>query len=179
MAEASPIATTVRAFQCASDGDDQYGFLWQTFYTVVDRLLEEFWSEWATIPYPILSMDFDREEMLGWFEPYDCIGLPCRLNINPQKLKNGLEAAEVIAHELLHVWEWYLAEMGTENNVHTEFFKDQMWEIYGINVEIPSGRHFGNDGRWDEWLSRNTDLHLDKILFPGNVPVLRDYKFPH
>ena len=143
----------------------KFGVLYQRLYEMTQRTIDEFFSD-VTMPTVVLSLETDRSDRQGWYDAEDGLGLKNRINLNPNAIRDGNHAAEVIAHELLHVWA-HVVGRPTVGNEHTDEFHERMFSLFGIRTEGTNGRHTANDERWEEWLDQNRDLQLSSILLPG------------
>lgn len=139
------------------------GTWWSAIHEFLARTLDEYW--YSAIPYPILSMA--SIEGLSCYDPVDGIGLQHRITFNPFRMTNGVQAAELLAHELMHLHE-DMSGIPTVFNVHGQRFHDDMFSVYGIATAGENGHHQGNDGRWEEWLENNLDLNLARFRFAGS-----------
>ena len=139
------------------------GHWWRSIHKFMERTIDEFW--YSQFPYPILSME--ETDGLSHYDPMDGIGLRFRINLNPFKLSDGLQAAEVLAHELVHLHE-DLSGVPTLHNQHTSFFHEEMFIRYGIATKGESGEHVGHSGKWEDWLEENMELELAKFKFEAD-----------
>lgn len=147
------------------EADPDFGLFFQAMHAFIDRTLEEFfWG--AGLPHPVFSMEKDDSGRSGFYVAKDGFLLPHRISVNPWAVRNGEHTAEVVAHELVHLWE-YWAGNPTDNNRHNETFHARMGE-YGILTTGPDGKHTGyTNGRWQAWLEENEDLNLASFILPG------------
>lgn len=129
-------------------------------HTFIDRTVAEFFPEdVGKLPTPVISFEPIPGERRGEYRPWDGYFLPHKIVVDPFKMTNGLECCEILAHELVHLWEWYLGYPMIDNN-HTQAFHDKMMD-YGIVVEGDTGNHVGTLGDvWVDWLEHNHDLGL-------------------
>lgn len=144
---------------------EKFGELFRRMYVLIERTTEEYFYD-VEMPMVVLSFERDRMDKLGWYMPEDGMGIEHRMNLNVYALRDGTHAAEVIAHEMLHVWEYAVGRhVGGD---HSDEFNERMFSLFGIRTEGPTGKHMAHDERWDEWLAQNSDLGLEKILLPGH-----------
>lgn len=155
-----------------------FGPMYGRLYTFVDRTIDEFFWDVPDFPWPTLSMEKGRAGRAGHYEPVDALGVPHRINLNPFELRDGAQAAETLAHELLHMWE-ELTGQPTLDNVHSEEFNERMFSLFGIRTEGHDGRHTASDERWDEWLEKNADLNLSAIILPGSEKKVKRRMLKH
>lgn len=156
------VYAVVREFQCSLP---EQGVLYEPIYQFIDRTLEEFWSvelERKWIVRPVVRFDPLLEAYGGW-ESMNPLSIPegVVLSIHPSVRINRL--LETMAHELVHVYESCIGEP-TRDNVHRQTFHDEMFDRYGIKTRGIDGSHYGNDGRWDEWVAQNEDLGFGRIV---------------
>lgn len=150
------------------EADDVLGGLFKALHTFADRTIDEFFGDTPDLPYPVVAMEKDRSSRLGYYTLRDGYTLVHRINLNPYALKNGLEAAETLAHEMVHLWQAHVGRP-CQRNYHGSEFHARM-AMYGIHTEGKLGRHHGpieGDTTWSDWLERNRDLELDKYVLPG------------
>lgn len=143
--------------------DETYGPLFDALYAFADRTLTRFFDDVPDIPAVVLTMERDRYGRAGFFTPMNGALLRNVINLNPFGLRDGKEAAETIAHELVHHWQTYVGA----STDHDEEFHQTMMTLYGISTHGSEGRHGGHDERWDEWMEENADLGLERFLLPG------------
>lgn len=160
------VAVVLRHWQ---NTDESFGVLFTSFNAFVDRTMEEFFMDTPDLPIPILKFEqsADQPNIRGYYQKIDGSGIHHRLGLNPMRIRNGEEAAEVIAHELVHLWQQYVGRPCEENR-HTEEFHEQMMERYNIITEGPHGTLKGfHTPLWDAWMIENEDLRLPEFIFPG------------
>ena len=148
--------------------------LFEAMYTLCDRIIGTFFDD-AEMVMPVVTLDHDGS-VAGKFTAGSSLGLGPVINLNPWGNKDGIEMAETLAHEVLHLWEHTVGTLN-DNNRHTDEFHQRMWALYGIRTTGTSGRHGGHDHRWDEFLQMQDDLHLDWFNLPG--PKIRRRQFKH
>jgi len=149
------IATALRNH---SIHDAKFGTLYRVFYAFADRTIEEFWTSEL---HPVLKIDHHgMGTQWACYEPFDGYRVPDVITLNPYGLRNGQEACEA---------------QPCTNNFHDVTFHSLMFDKYGIRTEEENGRHFGNDGRWDEWVDAQTDLKIDAIQFPGPTRIPHEW----
>lgn len=156
------IARAIRTHQRQLEHTGQW---WITLHEFTERTLDEFW--FSSTPYPIMAMS-PLDGGLSCYDPMDGLGLQHRITFDPFKVSDGIQVAELLAHELMHLHE-DTTGVPTVFNVHGEKFHQAMFERYGIATAGENGHHQGNDGRWDEWLEANLDLQLARFRFGGSV----------
>lgn len=141
------------------------GGIFKALYVFAERTLEHFYCD-LPLPMPILSLDREANSKKGSYRQRDGAMLTHRININPYMCRTGTDAAEILAHELVHLWE-HETDQTTRHNYHGSVFVECMAD-YGIVVTPPRGFHIGYEGTtWQDWLDRNEDLQLDQFLMPG------------
>lgn len=145
--------------------DEVLGPLFSALHTFADRTIEEFYYDTPELPHPVVSMQPDRRDRNGYYTRLDGYGLVHRININPLCHRNGEEAAETLAHELVHLWQEYVGRP-IQRNYHTPEFHARM-ALYGIVTEGKQGKHLRHEGRWPVWLEENADLDLASFALPG------------
>lgn len=133
----------------------------QTYY---NRLWRKFFLHEP--PSILLSVDHDGTNR-GWFSSSDGLLLPMRININVHVLENGIDAAEVLAHETVHVWEYINDEWNPANH-HGKEFHAKMNEI-GLITTGRSGRTNFRSSKWFDWLKEVEDLELGSMILPGST----------
>lgn len=141
----------------------EVGHWWRAIHQFTERTLDEFWH--SHMPYPILSMDGSIEG-LSCYDSQDTIGLRYRISLNPLRIRDGVQAAELLAHEMVHMHE-DVTGVPTIFNVHTDTFHDLMFTVYGIATHGENGMHTGCGGKWEDWLEENLDLELARFKFGG------------
>lgn len=161
---ATDITTMLRQHQ---EEDELLGGLFKALHTFADRTMEEFYSDTPTMPYPVVAMEKDRANRLGYYTTKDGYTLVHRINLNPYSLKTGTEAAETLAHEMVHLWQAHIGRPCLRNYHGADFH--QRMAHYGILTKGKRGHHTGYDesGTWPAWMKRNEDLELDKYVLPG------------
>lgn len=148
------------------EADPTFGLFFLALHTFADRTIDEFFYDYPDMPRPVISVDKDRRTRLGKYRVRDGYALFHSINLNVFALKSGTDAAETLAHELVHMWETH-AGKPAKNNVHTDEFHQRM-ALMGIHTEGPRGHHVGyTDGRWQAWLEENDDLNLGQYVLPG------------
>jgi hypothetical protein len=139
------------------------GTWWRTIHKFLERTLDEFW--YSTTPYPVLSME--ETDGLSHYDSMNGMGLRHVIVLNHQRIRDGEHAAELLAHELVHLHQDIIG-VPTVFNIHTEEFHSLMFTTYGIATHGANGVHTGYTGRWEEWLEENLDLGLGKFKFGGS-----------
>lgn len=149
--------------------DPTFGPLFAALHTFADRTMAEFFYDAPKMPYPVLAMEKDRRTRRGFYTAQDGYTLIHRINLNPFSLKTGADAAQTLAHELVHLWQNHVGRP-CRKNYHNEEFHARMAQ-YGILTEGPRGVFVKYiDATWDAWMIENEDLQLDKFLLPGIDP---------
>lgn len=160
---ATDITTMLRTHQ---EGDELLGGLFRALHTFADRTIDEFYQDTPDLPYPVVCMEKDRRNRLGYYTIRDGYTLVHRINLNPYSLKNGVEAAETLAHEMVHLWQAHVGRP-CQRNYHSAEFHARM-ALYGIETHGKRGHHRGYcEDVWAQWMARNSDLELDKYILPG------------
>jgi hypothetical protein len=168
-------AITLRRHQ---EADERVGHLFKALHTFADRTIVRFFSdcrEMQTV-MPVLSFDELRNDRRGVYRAKDGYTLAHSITLNPYALRDGEEAAEVLAHELVHVWENVTGNQQSEN-YHGAQFHERMMR-YGIETAGRHGRtvrHVTVDGEpvWANWLAENEDLQLGKFILDGYAKEAR------
>lgn len=158
------ITMRLRAHQ---EQDPTLGLLFGALHTFADRTIKQFFDDAPEMPYPVVAMERDRRNRLGYYTEKDGYTLVHRINLNPYALTTGLEAAETLAHEIVHLWQRTVGRP-CQRNYHSAEFHRVMRERYGIKTDGKRGHHVGYEGdTWQQWLDENADLNLDKFVLPG------------
>ena len=153
------------ALRTSQEAHPTLGLLFRSLYTFAERTIDRFFDD-CPIPVPTLAMEKDRTGRRGFYTEMDGYGSAHRINLNPFELRSGVEAAEVLAHELVHEWQAIIGEP-CQRNYHGVKFHERMLR-YGIVTEGNRGRTVAfSDGTWQRWLLENDDLNLDKFILPG------------
>lgn len=143
--------------------DPALGNFFAAMYRFLKRLNDTYYG--GGLPIPILSLSKDGSRR-GHFVERDGLGLENRINLNPFIIQTGREAAEVAAHEQVHLWQ-ALVGRPCLGNYHGEEFHAKVAEL-GILTDDRAGYHKGYVG--DEWhtiMEANADLELDQFILPG------------
>ena len=153
------VSATLREHQ---QQDPTLGTFYSALYTFADRTVAHFFD--GDLPDPVLS--FERcNNVAEYHHGGGKLGLPDVIVINVWKLRTGAEAAESLAHELVHLWQQHHGVPHVPP-YHNVMFIDQMEEM-GI-VANRSGIHQGFAGdTWSKWMLENEDLQLDQFMLPG------------
>lgn len=159
--DSEELAKGLRAHQ---EAHPVIGTLYRSLHTFADRLLERFFSE-DDMPQVVISVEKDRRNRLGHYRPYDGYTLCHSINLNIAALKDGLEAASTLAHEIVHVWQ-VVDGHPCQKNYHGQDFHSKMAEL-GIETAGPHGVHERNTADWLNWIEENSDLNLEKFVLPG------------
>lgn len=160
------MATMAQVMRNHQEADPVFGPLFSALHTFVDRTIEEFYYDTPELPHPVIAMEKDRSGRVGYYTVKDGYTLIHRINVDPWKLRNGEEAAEVVAHELIHLWQQYVGRP-IKRNYHSAEFHSRM-ALYGIQTAGKAGKHTGyTTGRWQAWMEENEDLQLGMFQLPG------------
>lgn len=158
------ITMRLRAHQ---EADPTLGRLFGALHTFADRTIERFFEDTPDLPYPVVAMEKDRRNRLGYYTSQDGYTLVHRINLNPFALKTGEQAAETLAHELVHLWQGHVGRP-IKRNYHSSEFHTRM-RLYGIETDGKKGTHVRYiDSTWPNWLVENEDLNLAKFILPGS-----------
>lgn len=147
--------------------DPTLGPLFKALHTFCDRTIEEFFKG-EDMPYPVIAMEKDRRSRLGYYTQRDGYALVHRINLNPFGLRNGVDAAHTLAHELVHLWQAHVGRP-CKRNYHGLEFHARM-ALYGIETRGRNGYHAGavtGSDTWAKWMERNADLELGSYMLPG------------
>lgn len=145
--------------------DPVLGPFFRTLNTFAMRTIEEFYYDSPDMEVPILSLDKDLRSRRACLILKDGSMLTNRINLNPFVLKTGVEAAEYLAHEIVHVWQVHVGRPCVRNFHGKEFH--QRMRRYGIMTTGKGGRHTGYiDDTWEQWMMENSDLDFGAVL-PG------------
>jgi len=156
----SDITTALRAHQ---EADPILGGLFRALHTFADRTIDEFYHDTPDLPYPVVAMEKDRRSRRGYYTDRDGYALVHRINLNPYCLRNGAEAAETLAHELVHLWQSHVGRP-IKRNYHSAEFHQRMAE-YGIETTGKLGTHVSYlDVTWPNWMVTNEDLQLENYI---------------
>lgn len=161
---AADVTTMLRSHQ---EQDEILGGLFTALHTFADRTIDEFYDDTPDLPHPVVAMEKDRLSRLGYYTARDGYTLIHRINLNPYALSTGDEAAETLAHEMVHMWQAHVGRPCERNYHGTEFHRRM--SMYGIATQGKRGHHTGYlDDTWQNWMARNADLELDKYVLPGS-----------
>lgn len=146
--------------------DESLGAFFKALHTFADRTRMRFFQDTPDLPYPVVALEPDRKDRKGYYTLKDGYTLIHRINLNPVVLRNGAEAAETLAHEMVHMWQAHVGRP-MERNYHGAEFHARM-RVFGIETKGKRGDHLGYfDETWENWLDANADLSLEKFLLPG------------
>lgn len=151
----------VRTLRQAQTEHPELGGLFVALHTFYDRTNDEFFN--GKLPKLVIVMEKDRANRRGHYTMDPVLGH--RINLNPFVLKDGAEAAEVMAHEMVHVWQACVGRPCLRNYHGTEFHK--MARHLGILTEGNGGEHVGFTNDWTAWWTANDDLELERFMLPG------------
>jgi predicted SprT family Zn-dependent metalloprotease len=142
----------------------QVGGLYRALHTFADRLIEHHFSH-LDMPQLALSIEKDRRNKLGHYRPFDGYMMVHTINLNISTMKDGEEAAETLAHEIVHLWQ-VVDGHPCKKNHHGEDFHAMMAQI-GIETRGPLGHHVSRTATWLNWMEENADLNLAAFTLPG------------
>jgi len=147
----------------------EVGSFFKAIHMFIDRTVVEFFGkDVGSMPFPVVSFEPIPGERRGEYRPADGYFLPHKITVDPFKMDTGLDAAEILAHELVHLWMQWLGYPMVDN-VHTDAFHEKMAD-YGIMSKGDTGDHVGLIGEvWVDWLEHNEDLQLASYAM-GDVP---------
>lgn len=174
MIDIDDIEKDLRQHQEAAEG---IGLFYGRLYKLAERIIEEFYTDVPGMPTPLISLDTDGGRRRGYYVPVDGSQLLNRISLNLDVLRDGAEAAETLAHEMVHLFENHIGQP-CENEYHGEAFHARM-SVYGIQTIGSRGRHVGYvDDRWQRFMETNADLELEKFILPGadRTPPRRQLK---
>lgn len=158
----------VKALRDHQERDESLGVLFRSLHLFADRTKERFFEDSPDMPDPVIAMEPDRASRRGYYTTIDGYALAHRINLNPLVLRGGEEAAEVLAHEMVHLWQAHVGRP-IERNYHGHEFHVRMRQ-YGIETDGKSGEHVRYfDPTWPNWLVENEDLMLGKFILPGTA----------
>jgi len=169
MSEPSATALTLRRHQ---EADPAVGHLFKALHQFADRTIVRFFDDAPEMQnvLPVLSFEELRQDRRGVYRAMDGYTLAHSITLNPYALRDGEEAAEVLAHELVHLWEEVTGNRPSEN-YHGGQFHHRMF-LMGIMTSGRHGRtesHCTVDGEpvWANWLAENADLRLGDFILDG------------
>lgn len=155
------------ALRSKQENDEVFGGLFAALHLFADRTAERFFEDAPELPHPVLAMEPDRMNRKGFYTTVDGYTLSHRINLNPMVLRTGEEAAEVLAHEMVHLWQAHVGKP-IKRNYHGHDFHVRMRQ-YGIETDGKRGDHVRYfDPTWPNWLVENEDLSLAKWVLPGS-----------
>lgn len=174
------IADVIRGNQ---EEDAEFGAFFEALHKFADRTIDRFFADTPDIPHPVIALEKVRASCRGVYHPKDGLMLAHRITIDPFQCKTGLDVAEVLAHELVHLWQDHVKKL-PERNYHNSEFHARLG-LLGIISEGKRGKHRGyyegEDGSlvgvWHHWLQENADLHLDQFVLPGADGTRQLHKF--
>jgi hypothetical protein len=153
--------------------DPMLGPLFRSLHLFADRTVEQFFKDTPDLPKPVISLERDSKHRHGYFTERDGYALAYRINLNPFSLRTGAEAAEILAHEMIHLWQAHIGRPCVRN-YHSAEFHAQMASRYGIITTGKNGEHGGylinpdtSVGIWEIWMESNSDLRLHEMILPG------------
>lgn len=145
---------------------EQLGSLFAALHGFTDFLLSTVWAE-EELPYPILSVNKDRLSRRGSYKPLDGTLLAHTINVNPDACRTGNDAAEVVAHELVHLWQFVDGQPFVDNR-HSSTFHDTMLARYGITTRGRNGFHIDVSDKWRSILAAaDPEGVLGQFVLPG------------
>jgi hypothetical protein len=146
------------------ESHERLGPLYGALHGFADRLVERYFSD-VNMPPCVISFEKDRRTKLGHYRPYDGYTLTHAINLNIWIMKSAVEAAETLAHELVHLWQ-VVDGHPCQKNFHGDDFHGKMLEL-GIETRGPTGMHVAKRAEWLNFLEENQDLELEKFVLPG------------
>lgn len=148
------------------EADPTLGNFFAALHTFADRLYERFYEDVPDMPRPVVAMEEDRRSRKGYYTARDGYALVHRINLNPFTLRNGAEAAETLAHEIVHLWQEHVGRP-CQRNYHGAEFHERM-ALYGIDTSGRLGYHRGYvDDTWQGFMDECADLDLASYVLPG------------
>jgi hypothetical protein len=160
------VTTTSLVLRQHQEADPELGLFFKALHTFADRTAAQFFSDTPDLPHPVVALEPDRKDRRGYYTAKDGYTLVHRINLNPVVLRDGREAAETLAHEMVHLWQAHVGRP-MERNYHGAEFHARM-RLYGIESSGKRGDHVGYiDHVWTNWLVANDDLQLHKFVLPG------------
>jgi hypothetical protein len=149
------------------ENDPEFGAFFKALHTFAERTIGTFFADTPQMPHPIISLDKVRSTCRGRYMPKDGMMLNDSITLDPFKIKDGVDAAEVLAHELVHVWQHHVGKL-PERNYHNAEFHNRLG-LMGIMSSGKRGHHSGyvEGGVWPDWISQNEDLQLGEFKLPG------------
>jgi len=146
--------------------DPVLGTFFKALHAFADRTIDEFYADTPSLPHPVVAMEKDRANRLGYYTQRDGYALVHRINLNPFAHKDGESAAETLAHELVHLWQAHVGRP-IKRDYHGAEFHGRMAQ-YGIETEGKRGKHVRYiDVTWPNWMEMNADLELGRFVLPG------------
>ena len=154
------IAADLRLHQ---EADPETGLFFKAVHQFTLRTLVQFFKwDREEMGYPCIGVGPLEGERTGEFTPMNSLRLPNVITLDAFKMNTGLDVCEVIAHELVHLWEHTL-EYDLTGNAHNESFHNRMAD-YGIATKGQTGKHVGYMGEvWEGWMEENLDLGLQRF----------------
>lgn len=157
------ITSTLRRHQ---EQDESLGPFFKALHVFADRTAARFFGDTPDLPHPVVALEPDRKDRRGYYTSKDGYTLVHRINLNPVVLRDGEEAAETLAHEMVHLWQYHVGRP-MERNYHSAEFHARM-RLYGIETSGKRGEHVSYlDDTWTNWMQSNADLRLPEFQLPG------------
>lgn len=164
-----------QALRDHQSNDPILGSFFKALHWFAIRTIDTFYQDTPGMPLPVIALEQDRRSRRGYYTERDGYALVHRINLNPFALHNGEEAAFVLAHELVHLWQAHIGRPMVRN-YHGADFHQRMAE-YGIETAGKAGRFVKYlDITWPNWLEENSDLKLERYILPGNDGKARQHK---
>lgn len=160
------------------EADEVFGPFFTALHTFASRTINTFFSDTPDLPHPVVALDKVRASCKGEYRPKDGLMLAHRITVDPFKCTTGLDVAEVLAHELCHLWQHHVGRL-PERNYHNAEFHSRAG-LLGLLTSGKRGHHDGyiEGGVWQDWLEQNSDLNLDKFILPDDEDAKRRlYKY--
>lgn len=147
--------------------DPEFGAFFKALHLFAERTIGMFFADTPQMPHPFISLDKVRSSCRGRYMPKDGMMLNDSIVLDPFKITTGVDAAEVLAHELVHVWQQHVGKL-PERNYHNSEFHNRLG-LMGIASSGKRGSHSGyiEGGVWADWISQNKDLQLEEFKLPG------------
>lgn len=161
----------LRRQQCALD---PLGAVYTALYELHDRLRKTFYSDSPDdqdMPEAIIRFGPLKRNRMAEYTRFDGT-LWTVITIDPLKHRTAADAAEYLAHEMVHLWMDYLGYEQSDN-YHGKPFHDAMAN-YGICTSGRYGEHVGYIGDvWKQWMEENHDLGLGWFVLSDEPQVNR------
>lgn len=140
------------------------GELFTALHTFADRTAKRYFDD-VDMPQFVISFDKDRRNKLGHYRMVDGYYQPHAINLNVHAMRNAAEAAETLAHEMVHLWQ-VVDGHPCVKNYHGDDFHAKAHSM-GLDTRGPLGQHHGRKAEWLNWMEENADLELERYKLPG------------